>query len=284
MLEASQNEDNCFVTLTYADKALPRMGNLRGVWTGDVPLATLYPKDLQNFLKRLRSQLVELSNVIGKNQAQRIRYYACGEYGETTERPHFHVAFFGLGTCFYGNTRTGPRRIHCCARCDQLSAAWKLGRVHVGTLTADSAAYVAGYVTKKMTTDDDRSMLKGRHPEFARMSNRPGIGQSAMHEVASQLMRFNLDTSQPDVPSALRHGSRVLPLGRYLHRSLRELVGHEKETPEAVKAKMAEELRPVREAAFALSVSLKHAVKERHKAKVDRVIARNRIFKRRTQI
>lgn len=83
-----------------------------------------------------------------------------------------------------------------------------------------------------MTSYDDPRLF-GRHPEFARMSNRPGLGASAMHEVASQLMTFNLDTSQADVPSALQHGGRALPLGRYLRRKLRTLVGKEPNAPES---------------------------------------------------
>lgn len=101
-----------------------------------------------------------------------------------------------------------------------------------------------------MTAPDD-TRLYGRHPEFARPSLRPGIGQSAMHEVASQLMAFNLEESQGDVPSSLRIGKRVMPLGRYLRRELRKMVGHAPEAPQATLDAMAKQMRPLREAQMA---------------------------------
>lgn len=102
----------------------------------------------------------------------------------------------------------------------------------LGTLEAASAGYVAGYVTKKLTAADDERLL-GRHPEFSRMSLRPGIGADFMHDVASTIMQFNLEeATQGDVPSSLRHGSRTLPLGRYLRRKLRVLVGKEANAPQ----------------------------------------------------
>lgn len=97
-----------------------------------------------------------------------------------------------------------------------------------------------------MTSADD-VRLGGRHPEFARMSNRPGIGADMMHEVASTLLTFNLDETQPDVPSALRHGRRMMALGRYLHRKLRTYVGKDPDSPEAVKAENRAEMQRLRD-------------------------------------
>lgn len=99
-----------------------------------------------------------------------------------------------------------------------------------------------------MTKADD-PRLKGRHPEFCRMSLRPGIGLDAMHDVASVLMQFDLDTREADVPSALRHGSRTLPLGRYLRRYLRTLVGKDASAPQETLDAIKEKLQPLFEAA-----------------------------------
>lgn len=110
--------------------------------------------------------------------------------------------------------------------------------------------YVAGYVTKKMTSKDD-PRLEGRHPEFARMSTRKGLGFSAMHEVASELMKLGLDDTETDVPSALRHGSSIMPLGRYLRRELRSLVGDPKEAPNATIQEAEARLSAMYEAAAA---------------------------------
>lgn len=93
-----------------------------------------------------------------------------------------------------------------------------------------SCQYVGGYITKNMRrTDDPR--LRGRWPEFARMSLKPGIGYSAMFDLADVLMRYNIKDEFGDVPRGIRHGSYVKPLGRYLRRSLRSMVGEDVKAP-----------------------------------------------------
>lgn len=81
------------------------------------------------------------------------------------------------------------------------------------------------------------------------MSLRPGIGAHAMHDVASSLLQFNLEKSQGDVPSTLRHGSRTLPLGRYLRKTLRSLIGKEKNAPQSELSKLQEKMLPMLAAA-----------------------------------
>lgn len=89
-------------------------------------------------------------------------------------------------------------------------------------------------------------------PEFATMSLRPGIGHDAMHDVAHTLMKYKLDTDF-DVPTALRHGKSMLPLGHYLRRKLRTMVGKDEKTPEETIEKYRQELQHLRDAAFLAS-------------------------------
>lgn len=131
-----------------------------------------------------------------------------------------------------------------------------------------------------MTSKTD-PRLNGRYPEFARMSLRPGIGADFMHDVASTLLEFNLENTQDDVPSSLRHGSRNLPLGRYLRRRLRTLVGKEANAPQATLDAIAEEMRPLREIAFDTSRSFKEVAVEASKGKVLQIESRDKIFKQR---
>lgn len=106
-------------------------------------------------------------------------------------------------------------------------------------------------------TDDPR--LEGRWPEFARMSRRPGIGQSAMHDIASTLMQFNLEKSESDVPVTLAHGTSQQPLGRYLRQNLRRMMGKDEKAPLQVRAAQAAEMLPLLQAAQrdSFDVSLK---------------------------
>lgn len=277
MLEANESSDNAFCTLTYRDKDLPLSGS---------GLPTLEPKHLQDWLKRLRYSFDQVGKELNLNQPKRLRFYAVGEYGDDTQRPHYHVALFGYPACHWINSRYSKLRANCCSACDLVRDTWGHGHILLGTLEAASAGYMAGYVTKKLTRSDD-PRLGDRHPEFARMSLRPGIGAHFMHEVASSLMQFNLEeAAQGDVPSSLRHGSRTLPLGRYLRRKLRTLVGKEPHAPQSTLDAVAETLRP-------LFIDARHSEKnpsakthimEAHAQKARSLIGKTTIYKQRKKL
>lgn len=208
VLESYMHEKSCFLTLTYSPENLPN-----GT-TGP----TLKPRDFTNFLKKLRSIISPI----------KIRYFMCGEYGDRTQRPHYHAALFGLGL----------------EDSDTISRAWGLGGIHVGELTANSAQYISGYVTKKMTKADD-PRLNGRYPEYARMSLRPGIACAAMDTVADSLATdggCTLLTNQGDVPHSLKHGRKSMPLGRYLTKKLREKIGGANAMSQEAKTKFSIEM------------------------------------------
>lgn len=262
MLEASQSVDNAFVTLTYSDETSPASGSLNKV-------------HLQHWLKRLRKQI----------EPARVRYFAAGEYGDKTQRPHYHVALFGYPNCLRGQSRFGlhPRIVNaenkCCVHCDLIATTWQLGGIYVGALTKESAQYVAGYVMKKMTHRLD-PRLNGREPEFALMSRRPGLGVMAMHDVADTLMRFNLDTTQIDVPSILQHGKKQLPLGRFLRAKLRKMLGKEEHaTPEAL-AKINEEMLALLQDSIndPQASSLKKMIQNRDKGRIASIENRHNIL------
>lgn len=93
----------------------------------------------------------------------------------------------------------------------------------------------------------DDSRLLGRHPEFSRMSLRPGIGHDFMHEVASTVLQYEtaFQAASADVPSALRVGSRSQPLGRYLRKTLRKLVGRDEKAPQEAIEEYKKEMLPL---------------------------------------
>lgn len=236
MLEANQYKDNNFVTLTYTDEHLPY--DVPDIVDTLDPMPTLKVRDVQLFLKKLRKSLTD----------RKIRYFAVGEYGDQTQRPHYHLALFNYPSCRYGMSNHG-RDGFCCSVCDHLRDVWDMGNVFSGVLEPDSAQYIAGYTTKKMTAKDDER-LKGRHPEFARMSLKPGIGAGFIPDVASTLLEYNLENME-DVPRTLRHGPKEMPLGRYLRRQLRVQIGKPADTPQIVLKEMEAEMSPLFEAARA---------------------------------
>lgn len=196
MLESFCHEENLFVTLTYDPEHLPSDGCLQ-------------PRDMQLFMKRLRKVISPV----------RFRYYLAGEYGEKNRRPHYHMCLFGLGIQYES----------------AIQKCWDKGFIHIGTLTDKSAGYVAGYVTKKLTSNEIGNLT----PEFTRMSLKPGIGANALPLVSKALSAHDITG---DVPTVLRHGKRLLPLGRYLRSKLRDLLGIEHD-PEQVKKEAQDEMR-----------------------------------------
>ncbi len=162
MHEASLYEDNCFVTLTYSDDFLPPGGSLR-------------KRDFQLFMKRLRKHFT----------GRTIRFYHCGEYGENTFRPHYHALLFNLE--FPDKVLWSERGSFSVFRSGVLESLWPFGQSEIGTVTFESAAYVARYITKKITgplaedhyrvVDSCTGEFVDRTPEYSTMSLRPGIGR-----------------------------------------------------------------------------------------------------------
>lgn len=247
MLEAAQYTDNCFATLTYSDEALP----------SDLSVS---PEETTNFIKRLRKAGLPF------------RYFIVGEYGHNTGRPHYHAALFGFPPCAYGISRKRPT---CCPICTIVHKAWGRGQILLGSLEPKSMAYIVGYISKRMTRHDD-PRLEGRLPEFSRMSLRPGIGHGMMHDLASQLMEYKLDVNLSDVPAVLQHGTKQYPLGRYLRRSVRKLIGRSPNAPPETLQAAAETLRAVREAAYSHSKPFKTALLENTLGKRIQIEARER--------
>lgn len=157
-LESQLYQNSYFLTLTYDDEHLPKNGSL-------------VPEDLQKFLKRLRRYI----DYHGSDE--KIRFFACGEYGENFSRPHYHAIIYNLdipdlkrfSTSFNGDTYYTSEIIN---------QIWRKGYVIIGQVTFESCAYVARYVTKKMTGSQADEYYQGRQSEFVRMSRRPGIGSA----------------------------------------------------------------------------------------------------------
>lgn len=143
----------------------------------------------------------------------------------------------------------------------------------VASLSYKSAAYVASYTVKKMTSRSD-VRLKGRHPEFARMSLRPGIGASAMHDVASVILQYNLENRE--VPQFLNHGGRAFPLGRYLRKNLRRFVGQDENQVSDISALRAK-MQLLRRYAWEAQKSVAEAFVELNQPFADQLAAAEKV-------
>lgn len=159
--ESQLHTENQFLTLTYNDENIPTGGSL-------------LKSDFQKFMKRYR----KLINPI------KIRYYMCGEYGEKTLRPHYHAIIFGHefeDQEHYKTSNNGDKLY----RSKMLEDLWSIkqkpmGHCLIGSVTFESAAYVARYILKKVngngafdhynTVCTNTGLISTRIPEYTTMS------------------------------------------------------------------------------------------------------------------
>lgn len=126
----------CFLTLTYEETPKSFNGH-----------STLLKSDLQKFIKKLR-----------KKTLNNIKYYACGEYGTKSKRPHYHAIMFNLPSRMYEN--------------NTILETWNKGHVVIAPCNTSTIMYVTKYLQKgsfQAEADHD-----DRIPEFSLMSKKLG--------------------------------------------------------------------------------------------------------------
>lgn len=161
-----KNYDSMFITLTYSDTYIPNT-------------QSICKKELRNFFKRLRKRI-----------KKKIKYFACGEYGEKCPehlikkcpdcgpkvnykfRPHYHAIILGLGFWIKEDRKA-------------IVESWKLcdwtpkrTQMSFGSVSPDSIRYVADYIHKKNYSNSEQGILDHygyREPEFQIQSQGMGL-------------------------------------------------------------------------------------------------------------
>lgn len=133
--ESKMHEQSAFLTLTYRD-APERLDK--------------YHVDI--FLQRMRDHY-------GK-----VRYFACGEYGGQTHRPHYHMLLFGYDFSGgpYVAQKTETRYTNL-----EVEKLWEHGEIDICRLTPETCFYTAGYCLKKSGQKDTFSM-QSRYPPIGK--------------------------------------------------------------------------------------------------------------------
>lgn len=175
--EASLYDFNCFITLTFDDEHMNEH-------------ESLVKSDFQNFMKRLRKKYNGFNEVTKEDgtKSSPIRFFHCGEYGSLLKRPHHHACLFNFD--FPDKVLWSIRKGVRLYRSAELEKLWPFGFSTIGDVTFESAAYVARYVTKKLTgdmaaihysrVDEETGEMFYVEPEYITMSRRPGIGKGWM--------------------------------------------------------------------------------------------------------
>lgn len=189
LMEKEMSKNAWFLTLTYDDEHLPKNHQLS-------------KEELDAFIKKLRNFYYHLG-------LKDIRYYACGEYGSKSARPHYHMIVynFPLTPMEFSLFSISPPK-ECYKnkivgtsfdktplyQFDFLNDLWQNGYVVVGEVTQASCAYVARYVNKKRLSGEKNKDLKekGIVPEFNCMSRMPGIGVPYYEENYDRILNSDL--------------------------------------------------------------------------------------------
>lgn len=141
-IELEHSTSGHFITLTYDDEKIKYNENHQ---------PSVFKKDLQNYVKRLR-----------KTTTEKLRYYAVGEYGTKSNRPHYHVLLFNYPKSSINNAAN----------------VWPYGFTKIGTITMASILYTCKYHVNKTDYPEDSN------PSFTLMSRNPGIGNAYLNKMA----------------------------------------------------------------------------------------------------
>lgn len=193
MLELQSHEYAWFVTLTYDDDHVPL--------TWDDLHMSLCKRDFQLFMKRLRKAV----------SPTKLRFFAAGEYGDQTMRPHYHAIIYGLDLQgddleFYKRDTANKYSIY---KSPFLAKIWQNGFVVVGKVTWDTCAYTARYVMKKLKGPAAQAYSDlGIEPPFSLMSRKPGIARAYYEEHPELFDYDHIDVSTPT-------GGKEIQIPRY---------------------------------------------------------------------
>jgi len=192
--ENQMSNSSCFLTLTYNEEHLPETG-------------TLILRDVQLFMKKLRKKIsihdityrpspkTGKFIIYEKILTNPIKFFLCGEYGEKNRRPHYHICIFNYDFPDKKLFRiSNDVKLYVSPMLEDL---WGKGFCTIGDVTFESAAYVARYITKKITgprgadhylsSDPETGEIHQLKPEFATMSRNPGLGTSWLKKYKSDV-------------------------------------------------------------------------------------------------
>ena len=140
--ELKTTEKSCFITLTYDKENNPKI---------------LLKEDLQKFIKRLRKDY-------------KVKYFACGEYGDRTLRPHFHIILFGVNFKEDSRIIDYSKKGYPLSISNTLGKYWKLGNHTIQDCSFATMIYTALYAQK-----DAKLLPDGYTKEFNLFSKSLGI-------------------------------------------------------------------------------------------------------------
>lgn len=165
MCESYTSQSAWFLTLTYDNDHMDSF--------------SLYKEHLQDFIKKVRDKVRNYNNAI------RVRYFGCGEYGDKSGRRHYHLIMWNLPNLLIEPKAISTSHGNILYSSELLNMIWEKGFVVLGSVSPESAQYVARYTLKKQGLKDYTDL--DLEAPFLLMSTRPGIGYDYCFENRQKL-------------------------------------------------------------------------------------------------
>lgn len=190
--EQKVSDSAYFITLTYNDRMIPR---------SEEGIPQLDKTDIQKFFKRVRKhqwyyirKITGMTNGEIRKKVKPIRYYACGEYGSKTMRPHYHFIVFNIIKEIVNKIPelwTTQDQWVDLSTGEIIDQKLQMGHVHIGTCNAKTIAYTTKYMLKGSVAPN------GCNPPFQIMSK--GLGKAYL---TKDMIRYHLSNKSLTVRNA----------------------------------------------------------------------------------
>lgn len=210
-LESYYYSDNYFITLTYDNENLPYKQEIQIkernsddiiTYFNDSDLhPTLIPEHIKTFNNSLRKHFERLGHT-------GIKVIYCGEYGEETERPHYHEILINCPInpkYFYDFHIDTNFKTHW--KTKEISDIWGKGMIDVAESEWSTVAYVARYCMKGITDlhTKEEYYNMAMYPEFMRSSINLGKRYYEEHkneiyktdEIIMKTIKGNIGSNKP---------------------------------------------------------------------------------------
>lgn len=203
--ESLYHPENIFVTLTFSELNVP----------ADMSLSK---SCLQRFIKRFRRTV----------EPRKIKYYACGEYGEDKNRPHYHLIMFNTYKSDFKKEGS-----YYCKKSKKMvdwysHQSWKvknvpIGYINIGNVTYDSARYTADYIQKQYYGELAKKIYQNRQQPFQLFSK--GLGQKYCKDNKEKLLQMLGDTVQGHPSGLNKYYRKILGVsGEEIHEHMLDKV------------------------------------------------------------
>lgn len=290
MLEAQYHPKDTvwFATITYNNKYVPKVTSVDPDSGKEVPALTLKKRDFQLWMKRLRRAFPD----------DKIRFFAAGEYGSETFRPHYHAILFGLhlsdlepwnksGNFILYTSKKLAKTWATCYDVDKVKSplilaeeSWREGdyvyephgRIVVSPCSWETCAYTARYTAKKSNTFFPEFFERfNLEAPFTLMSRRPGIGRQYYDEHGESVY----DYRYINIPG--QEGGLKFTAPRYFDRLLEKDNPELLETQKQLRRQFAEQTDAAKEFRNTYGYAERLKVEEAQKQAVAKMLRRSSV-------